>query len=340
MAHFNQANGMFMRYGQDNIDPFCNMAGPELLDIAITNFCEKNCSFCYRQSHNQGKFMSLDDYRLVMEQASQVGVLQVALGGGNPNQHPDFIEILKMTREFDIIPSYTTNGQGLTDKIYQATKKLCGAMAVSWYEPYDTPLALIERANGYKIPTNIHFLLSKTSLPLAIELLEKGTDTLSKINALIFLNYKPIHSPESLCLSEGEEISRFLDLVKNAKVCQIGFDSCMISYLTKLSNDLAHESVDFCEAGRFSGYVSEELNFYPCSFLNDISQNGINLKTTSLTEAWRNGEEFVKIREKLNAPGIQNYPISACLTCQSYSFCHGGCQILNINRCRALPAAS
>ncbi|MDR2457042.1 MAG: radical SAM protein [Clostridiales Family XIII bacterium] len=331
---FDRNNGTFCRFGKNDIDPFFNITGPELLDIAITNYCEKECGFCYRRSSRLGKFMPLDDYKHVMEEASKVGVLQVALGGGNPNQHPQFTQILEITRKHDIMPSYTTNGQGMTDEIYAATKKLCGAMAVSWYEPYIEAETVIKQAGIHKITVNIHFLLSKNSLTQAIHLLETRNDILENVNAIIFLNYKPIHSPESLCLSDGDEIKYFFELVKKIKICKIGFDSCMVSYLPLMGEDLVLETVDFCEAGRFSAYISEELLFYPCSFLNDISKNGISLKTTSLEDAWTNGEEFVSVRKKLNSPGMQNFPISKCHNCQSYALCHGGCQILDINRCR------
>jgi radical SAM protein with 4Fe4S-binding SPASM domain len=331
---FNKNNGSFVRFGENNVDPFYNVIGPELLDISLSNFCERECNFCYRKSNKNGQFMPFDDYKIIMKQAEEVGVLQVALGGGNPNQHPEFIKILNTTREHNIIPNYTTNGQGMTDEIYKATKELCGAIAVSWYEPYIDAKNVIENAKKLGIKTNIHFLLSKTTIKDAIDLIENHDDILNTINALVFLNYKPIHSPESACLSDDDDIKLFFDLIKRHKNYKIGFDSCMISYLPLMKEELVLETVDFCEAGRFSGYISENLLLYPCSFMNDISNKGIDLKTTSLIDGWQNGDEFISIRQRLDSPGSQNPPIVACKTCDSYSFCHGGCQILNINRCR------
>ena len=125
-------------------EPFWNRRGPELLDISITNYCERNCDFCYRETSSNGTFMPLEQYTKIIAQAETAGVLQVALGGGNPNQHPDFVSILEVTRKHHIIPSYTTNGQGMTDEIYNATKCYCGAMAVSWYEPYSEATQVIK----------------------------------------------------------------------------------------------------------------------------------------------------------------------------------------------------
>jgi radical SAM protein with 4Fe4S-binding SPASM domain len=332
---FDRDCGTFIRYGKNDINPFYNLSGPELLDISITNYCQRECDFCYRNSNKHGHFISLEDYELVMVQAEKAGVLQAALGGGNPNQHPHFIQILQLTKDHHIIPSYTTNGQGLTPEIYQATKKLCGALAVSWYEPYIEAKEVIKQAIDYGIKLNIHFLLSKNTLPQAIELLEHQHDLLSKINAIIFLNYKPVHTPESLCLSERDEIKHFLNLIKQVKKCKIGFDSCMISYLPLMGEDLAQQTVDFCEAARFSAFVSEDLFFYPCSFMKDSSEYPVNLRTQTLEDGWRNGEEFVQMRHKLNTPAEQKYAIQACRTCHVYEMCHGGCQVFNINRCRS-----
>ncbi len=74
--------------------------------------------------------MALVDYKNVIEQAAEMGVFQVALGGGNPNQHPDFVEILESTASKGIVPNYATNGRGLGNDILEATRKHCGAVAV------------------------------------------------------------------------------------------------------------------------------------------------------------------------------------------------------------------
>lgn len=69
----------------------------------------------------------------------------------------------------------------------------------------------------------------------------------------------------------------YLQLIK------VGFDSCSISFLIKEIDNLNADSVDFCEAGRFSAFISEEMKMYPCSFMiNKIE-----------------GEDFKFIREQI-----------------------------------------
>ena len=167
---FSPKTGFFARVEEPgHPEPFWSKHGPELIDISITSWCDRNCAICYRSANVKGRHMSVADYVTIIQQAARMDVCQVALGGGNPNQHPQFTDILKITREeFGIVPNYTTNGRGLTDKVLDATAKFCGAVAVSAYQPYDELGIAIGRLRSFDVKTNIHFVLdSKTAiLPL------------------------------------------------------------------------------------------------------------------------------------------------------------------------------
>lgn len=331
---FNPENGQMLRCSMSDEEPFWNQRGPELLDISITNYCERGCNFCYRKTSSEGIFMSLEQYTDIVAQAKTAGVLQIALGGGNPNQHPHFIQILEITRKYHIIPSYTTNGQGMTDEIYSATKHYCGAMAVSWYEPYSEAIQVIENCRKKDIRVNIHYLLHRDNIQAATYMLRNKMPLLQYINAIVFLNYKPIHSPHSLCLMDDSNLDDFLSAVREYRGCKLGFDSCMISYLAKIGDIISANTVDFCEAGRFSAFISESGNIYPCSFMCDDESIGIDLNRTSLKDAWQYGDSFQKMRLRLSNPGKQKYPIENCKKCGQFAMCHGGCPIFPINRCR------
>ena len=54
--------------------------------------------FVTEKSGTNGSHMPLTDYENILQQAKDMDVLQIALGGGNPNQHPEFPEILKLTK--------------------------------------------------------------------------------------------------------------------------------------------------------------------------------------------------------------------------------------------------
>lgn len=187
-AIFNPNSGFFARMedaGHD--DPFWAEHGPELLDIAVTNWCDRGCYFCYRKSDQSGSHMLLQDYEEIIRQARSLYVFQVALGGGNPNQHPQFVEMLRLTREkYGIVPNYTTNGRGLTERVIHATTKYCGAVAVSAYHPYQETAGAVELLWSRGITTNLHFILTSKTVDTAIEWLNTPPDFLRKVTQSSF----------------------------------------------------------------------------------------------------------------------------------------------------------
>lgn len=326
-ALFDEKTGLLLRNEKKGKRLFWKQSGPELLDVSITNYCEKGCSFCYRGSNMVGKSMDLDLYIRVLDEAKKAGVTQIALGGGNPNQHPKFIEILKVTRGYGIVPSFTTNGQGMTDEIYAASRQYAGAIAVSWYESSFEAVNVIDKCNEYNIPINIHYILDANNIKQAREFLQNSI--LNKINALIFLNYKPVRTGKRDVLKHNQDVERFLECAINTQICKIGFDSCMISHLVKLKNSINIDSIDFCEAGRFSAFISELGMMYPCSFMCGVGLKGESLECRSLVDIWQNSIEFKEIREKLDNCS------EMCAKCASFEICHGGCPCFDIN-CEAI----
>jgi MoaA/NifB/PqqE/SkfB family radical SAM enzyme len=318
---FNKKTGFFIRCeDQGYEEPFWAMAGPEILDISITNWCDKNCSICYRNSNQNDSHMKLEKYEKIISESSNLGVLQVALGGGNPNQHPQFIQILELTREkYGIIPSYTTNGRGLTEEIIEATIKYCGAVAVSAYTPFKEMKEAIQKLTQKQIKTNIHFVLTSKSIELAINWLKNQPDFLNEINALVFLNYKPVgkNIDYSLLLNKSDKLEEFFRLIDNQYPFKIGFDSCSVSGLIK-NVYINSNFIEPCESARFSAFISEDLKMYPCSFSIEIVK-GEYLENKSMKEIWVNSDCFVQFREKLKT--------NECSKHNCFKDCLGGCPL-------------
>jgi len=325
---FNQNTGFFLRLEEEGTkEPFWCENGPELLDISITNYCDRNCSFCYKKSNQAGHHMSLENYEIILKQASKMKVLQIALGGGNPNQHPDFVEILRLSREtYNIVPSYTTNGRGLTKEILAASKKYCGAVAVSLYEPYEESYSKIRLLLDHGIRTNIHFLLSNDSIEDAINLIEAPPEILSRINAVVFLNLKNVGCSidQSQLAKNSDSIEYFFKLANKKHPFKVGFDSCSISGIAKYMK-VSPIFMDYCEAARFSAYISEEMKMYPCSFMIE-RMDGALITEDNIQTIWKKNKAFIKMREQIKD--------NSCENCQFYSICRGGCPIYpEINMC-------
>ncbi|UXX83023.1 radical SAM/SPASM domain-containing protein [Roseovarius pelagicus] len=293
------------------------------MDISITNWCDKGCAFCYKSSTKHGQHMAFSDYKNVIDQASEMGVFQVALGGGNPNQHPDFVEILEYTAAKDIVPNYTTNGRGLSSEILEATRKHCGAVAVSAYEPFDETAGTIQTLTSHGIKVNVHFILDSESIDLAIKWLNEPPEFLRGINAIIFLNYKPSGRKvfEKRMLRNSNRLDEFFELATSSqRKLKVGFDACCVSGVFARTNANS-TMVDACDAGRFSMYVSEDLSVHPCSFQSGLAEGDQLNEGTSLLEIWTNSE---------NMSSFRNYFASErCGGCSHRSTCMNGCPLFD-----------
>lgn len=105
---------------------------PDLVDVKITDKCSKGCSYCYQGSTPKGLHAKTADLETVANRLRDARVFEVAIGGGEPTEHPFFTEILEMFRKRGIVPNFTTrtldwmpgaNGERIVE--------LCGGFALS-----------------------------------------------------------------------------------------------------------------------------------------------------------------------------------------------------------------
>ncbi len=292
---FDYSTGMSVMIGDCN--EFARAKGPNLLDVSITNRCNRCCDFCYRHSSPVGEDITLEDYQIIIDNAKECGVQQIAIGGGEPTIHPHFCEILEMTRINGIIPNYSTNGQNLTDKILRYTKKNCGAIAISVYDEINEYGEKIKKIIRYGIKVNLHLILRADKMKKYISFLTNPPEWFAELNALIFLNYKPANGDDSLCLKKCDSkiIKDFFEAVNAFRICGIGFDTCSASYVYKYL-DVDSCYYDWCEAARKSAYINERLDVYPCSFYKCGDDS---LRNNSLKWIWNNSEAFISHRQSV-----------------------------------------
>lgn len=158
------SNGKTLRLALNPDIPIGELDYPEFYDVKITSFCEGKCPYCYQDSlpnktHVEDALTQIENFFGHMTENERP--FQVALGGGNPNQHPDFVKILEMFDSLGIVPNYTTNGMGLTEEVMDATKKYCGGVAISCHPHLE---AWWQQAVGKMrmrgIKTNLHIIIS------------------------------------------------------------------------------------------------------------------------------------------------------------------------------------
>ena len=171
---------------------------PHLIDVGVmghcihgkTGLCAKAGIGCYQSGMLiEEPNMKVEDFEWIARQCKG-RCNQLALGGrGDPDQHENFEDLLRISRENNLVPNFTTSGYGMTPELAKVCKKYCGAVAVSWYRNEYT-IKAINTLLEAGVRTNVHYVLGKNSIDEAIERMRNHTFP-KGINAVIFLLHKP-----------------------------------------------------------------------------------------------------------------------------------------------------
>lgn len=311
--------GITFRWGKTLDDNPLFAPVPELADISISNRCTKGCSFCYKDSTPNGKLMTIQEYCQVLDSlcSPENGtIFQIAVGGGEPLEHPDFLDIVNETAKRGIVLNFTTNGLLLTPDIFTTIRGKVGALAISAasMEELKRVIPLLDYSKGIKV--NLHYILSNESIQEAIDIVKgEYNDQLDGINAVVFLTYKPAgRGAENAVLRKGAQTDEFIKAIKTPKIsCKIGFDACFVPMLMR-NHTVRKEMVDVCEGGFFSVYIDEYMRVSPCSFSG--GRDSYSLKEYSFYDIWL--DKLQPFREKVAKNTCQN-------ECAVHNLCKGAC---------------
>lgn len=329
---FDTESGLYIRSGildengnDTGLDPF--MASfPHLIDVGVmghcihgkTGLCVKAGVGCYQSGLMiEQPNMSVENFQWIAEQCKGQ-CNQLALGGrGDPDQHEHFEDLLKISRENDLVPNFTTSGYGMTPEIAALCKQYCGAVAVSWYRSEYT-LRAVQLLLKAGVKTNIHYVLGKNSIDEAIERLKKQ-DFPQGINAVIFLLHKPAGQgkKENVLESSDPRVESFFQQVDAAHPFKVGMDSCNVPGAIRFCKSILPESLDTCEGGRYSCYIGSDMIMVPCSF-DQEKRYAVSLADQTIEQAW-NSEPFERFRDHMR---------SACPDCPQRTLCLGGCPLM------------
>ena len=139
----------------------------ESMDIKITNCCDIGCPMCHENSTPDGKHANILGPSFLDKLHPYT---ELAIGGGNPLEHPDLYEFLVKCKERKFIPSMTIN-QKHFEANYDLVKKLVDeeliyGLGISLVAPTTEFIKLVKT-----IPNAvIHVINGLVSLPKLIKM--------------------------------------------------------------------------------------------------------------------------------------------------------------------------
>ena len=343
--NFNKVTGYHEQWGATREEDSRSPYGPVIADIEVVSMCKgpggKLCPFCYKSNTPQGHYMSLEDYKVVFAKIPKT-ITQIAFGAdADCSLNPDLFDIMQYTRDNGVIPNITV--ADITADTAAKLGKLSGAVSVSWYGMhtkkdycYDSINKLATNSKRF-VPSNtlaqinMHFMLSKESLPYIDELINdiKTDPRLKYLNAVVFLSLKQKGRGAKFQGCTDEEFKNVVDKMLTAGI-GFGFDSCSQPKWVKSIQDHARadeyiQMSESCESFSQSLYINERGVIVPCSFMegmqwNENDSTGWNLLDESITDA----DEFVTKVWNSDRAILFSERAAKCASCGN------GCQVYNV----------
>lgn len=226
---------------------------PENIDIKITNYCDAGCKFCHEDSTTSGRHADLKHYILYGFLTTLKPYTELAIGGGNPLDHPQLRMLLSYLRSRGIIPNLTVNQVHFEKNFNEISSlvknNLIYGVGVSLVNPTDNFLSLIS-----KIPNAvIHTINGVTTMKSYEKLGDKNLKVL-------ILGYKMFrrgvnYYSETVRKNMNELSNNIISLMSKFDV--LSFDNLAIEQLNMKSHLSSAEWDKFYmgDDGQFTMYV-------------------------------------------------------------------------------------
>jgi len=250
---------------------------PSKIHILLTQRCNYHCKYCYNDNNNHElDILTLKTYLDIL---NDQGVLQLAVGGGEPLLYPHLMEFLQYASDYRFVINITTNGHLINKDLASRMKDYVNSIQVSLngssqsinsktrdFRSFRDAIRAIEILKSIRIDVGINYLLfveNLSDLPGMAKLLKDiGIKRIIIIRPKIKEKY-----PEDYTRLVREQIFRMREIYPAIEVrVDCGF-SALFNNIPAI--DLAKHGIFGCQAGKDFLILKTDGYFYPCCFLDE-----------------------------------------------------------------------
>jgi hypothetical protein len=166
----------------DNASP----AHPESIDVKITDYCTKGCSYCHESSTTSGVH---GDLRKLIDALWQLPCgVELAIGGGNPLSHPGLVDFLILAKKMGFICNITINQAHVFSQYPHSIGDLVGKSLVYGVGVSITDVAHLSKLRPFlaSTPHVVFHVIAGVHSPDVIDRLAE----VSPDSAILILGYK------------------------------------------------------------------------------------------------------------------------------------------------------
>ncbi len=293
-------------------------AQPLAASLELTYRCNWRCVFCYNPRHHDRRGLSGAEWLAVLDDLRALGSLYVALTGGEPLTHPDFLAIARGARERAFALRILTNGALVTDALAAEIAAL-------------RPLAVELSLHGATAQTHDR----ATATPGSFDSMRRGLDRLLARKVPVVLKTPLTRLNEAEMdgmrqIADGRGVPWRIDPVLTPRD---DGDAGPLAYraspeaVSRMFRDLAAlgqlpheeraEGGTNCGLGRTTIAVDPEGNVFPCLQWRRAPLG--NVRETPLREMWAGSEE--RLAAATVARAANDRMVEAGPALASFPFC-------------------
>jgi radical SAM protein with 4Fe4S-binding SPASM domain len=310
-------------------------APPGEVHVSVSGHCSLPCTGCYLDARPGPRPdpVTLDERRSLLRELRDLGVFEIALGGGEAGLGEDVLLLAEEARTLGLVPNFTTSGlqltpaharrlAGVAGQVNVSIDGLTSYAAVRGWGNAAPALRAVETLAAAGVRVGVNTALTKVNVgeieALAQEISRRGAREWQ------WLRWKPAGRARDryreLALTQAHALSlwpRALAL-ERALPLQIRWDCAMVPFLAAHLPDPEPArllGVRGCTGGEDLLARSPDGRWLPCSFASGGS-------TGEVKRAWREDAQLHAWRALAEAPP------APCRSCAWQSLCRGGCRIV------------
>jgi pyrroloquinoline quinone biosynthesis protein E len=307
---------------------------PFSLLAEITHRCPLHCPYCSNplQLASQANELTTDDWKRVLNEAADLGVLHVGFSGGEPLQRPDLVQLVAAARTAGLYTNLITSSLGLNPQRLEDLKRAgLDSIQISFQSDEESRADRIAGVSAHQIKLKAARMVRESGLPLTVNVVlhRANIDRLEQIIALAerlgaerleLANtqyYGWAFKNRALLLPTREQIEQAVPIATSAKKRLLGKMELLF-----VVPDYYSDRPKPCMNGWGQKYltINPAGEVLPCPTAHEIkSLRFDNVREKSLAWIWKESEAFNRFR------GTEWLP-EPCHDCEFREVDFGGCR--------------
>jgi radical SAM protein with 4Fe4S-binding SPASM domain len=286
------------------------LPGPESVHLQLNNVCNLRCPSCYVGLHSQRVgALPLERILALIDEWVEMGVFQLALGGGEPLLSPTCVPVVRRAREKGIIPNVTTNGWLITQQWIDQIAGSIGEVRLSLNDMVSVnTLRLAEKAALMRkcgVRFGFNLIVTRQNLGRLERLLcwawAQNAATINLIRPKPAPNNAPWYMQNALTPGEASRLASQLSELQVIPEHSVLTVDCAFSFLffAQPAEELQARGVAGCAMGDRFATVKWNGDVYPCSHLHGEEFRAGNVLHGSFRKIWETSELFTRVRREL-----------------------------------------